>query len=80
MSNDIPDRFTILEETLGEWDWATVERCIVCNLAIKKEEPIGRCTQCGHPGHLDHFQEWIKIKGVCPFCKRKIIDKDLRRE
>ena len=69
----IPDRFLIgSEDIIGEWDWNKRERCIVCNLEIKEGDIIGRCPKCGHAAHLDHFQEWIKIKSNCPFCKRKI--------
>ena len=73
MTDHIPPRFIIgSEELIGEWDWNKVDRCIVCNLSIKKEERIAHCPSCGHPAHRDHLLEWIKIKGICPFCKRKI--------
>jgi predicted RNA-binding Zn-ribbon protein involved in translation (DUF1610 family) len=73
MTSQIPPRFIVSsEELIGEWDWNKVERCIVCNLAMRKEDPIAHCPACGHPAHRDHLLEWIKIKGVCPFCKRKI--------
>lgn len=73
MDDNIPDRFMIgSEEIIGEWDWNKRERCIVCNLTIKNGDEIGRCPECGHSAHLNHFLEWIKIKGICPFCKRKV--------
>ena len=80
MNTDIPDRFIIdSEKIIGEWDWTKRERCIVCNLPIADNEEVGRCPHCAHSAHLDHFLEWIKIKGVCPFCKRKVDAKKLRR-
>jgi hypothetical protein len=73
MTNKIPNRFVISsEEIIGEWDWNRRERCIVCNLPIAQEEKLARCPDCGHSAHLEHLLEWIKIKGVCPYCKRTI--------
>ena len=73
MNQKISARFEISsEEIIGEWDWTKRERCIVCNLPIKQDEMRGRCPDCGHSAHLDHLLEWIKIKGICPFCKRSI--------
>ena len=80
MSNEIPDRFITSEEIIGEWDWHKRERCIVCNLPIKKDEQIGRCPHCNHPAHLDHFLEWIKIKGACPVCKKKVQADKLKKK
>ena len=73
MTKDVSDRFTISsEQIIGDWDWRKREQCIVCNLPIKNGEKIGRCPHCTHTAHLDHFLEWIKIKGICPFCKGKL--------
>ncbi len=80
MVNEIANRFTTTEEIIGEWDWDKKERCIVCNLYIRKEEKIGRCPHCNHPAHLDHFQEWIKIKGACPVCKKNVKDHELKQK
>ena len=81
MSNEVPDRFIVSsEEIIGEWDWNKRERCIVCNLPINNSDKIGRCPKCSHSAHLDHFLEWIKIKGICPFCKRKLKSSDLKTE
>jgi len=77
MTRQIVPRFMISsEEIIGEWDWNKVDRCSVCNLLIKKEEPIAHCPSCKHPAHRTHLLEWIKIKGICPICKQKItVDK-----
>ncbi|MFX1296401.1 MAG: hypothetical protein ACFFD2_16300 [Promethearchaeota archaeon] len=81
MNNEIPDRFIInSEKIMGKWDWIKREKCIVCNLLIQKDEKIGRCPHCAHIAHLDHILEWIKIKTVCPFCKKKIQSKELIKE
>ncbi|MHA1276512.1 MAG: hypothetical protein ACTSQI_03045 [Candidatus Helarchaeota archaeon] len=71
--NSIADRFIISsEEIIGEWDWRKKEKCSVCNLPIKSGAKTGGCPYCGHRAHLDHILEWIKIKGICPHCKRKL--------
>lgn len=81
MDKNIPERFIISsEEIIGEWDWRKREQCIVCNLPIKEGQKIGRCPHCTHLAHLDHFLEWIKIKGICPFCKRKVNANALLKE
>jgi len=73
MVGQIPPRFLVSsEEIIGEWDWNKVDRCIVCNLPIQKEDIIARCPDCGNPAHRAHLLEWIKIKGICPFCHRNI--------
>lgn len=73
MNEKFPLRFEIgSEEIIGEWNWNKREQCIVCNLPIKDSDEIGRCPECKHAAHKDHFLEWIKIKGICPFCKRKV--------
>ncbi|MHA1265225.1 MAG: RING finger domain-containing protein [Candidatus Helarchaeota archaeon] len=81
MRNEIPMRFIIASDVLiGEWDWNKKEQCIVCNLPIMDSDTLGRCPECHHAAHLDHFQEWLKIKGICPFCKRKVKMKDLLKK
>ena len=48
-------------------------RCMVCNLIINpSEEEIIYCPYCNSPAHRSHLIEWIKIKGICPRCKKEI--------
>ncbi|MHA1237751.1 MAG: hypothetical protein ACTSSJ_00655 [Candidatus Odinarchaeia archaeon] len=62
-----------IEETkiVGEWKWEPL-KCIVCMLPIEEGQKKIFCPYCGTPAHREHFLEWIKIKGFCPMCKRKI--------
>jgi len=47
-------------------------RCAVCKLPISFGEEAAKCSLCGSVAHLNHFQEWVKIKGKCPTCQKKI--------
>ena len=82
MTDNIPNRFIISsDEIIGEWDWNKKERCIVCSLVIdEKKGQVAKCPECGHAAHLDHFLEWLKIKGICPYCKRKISPSNLVKD
>ncbi len=50
----------------------SILRCIVCKLPISSNEFIGACKECQGVAHLNHLQEWVKVKGTCPVCQRKI--------
>lgn len=66
------DRFVIKQvKVLGEWRWEA-ERCIVCLLPIKPGEKTIFCPYCGSQAHRIELLEWVKTKGNCPFCKRKL--------
>ncbi len=45
-----------------------ISRCIVCKLPISTNEGVGMCTNCEGLAHLNHLQEWVKVKGTCPSC------------
>ncbi len=47
-------------------------RCNVCKLPISFGEEAGKCSLCESKGHMSHFQEWVKVKGKCPTCMKKI--------
>lgn len=49
-----------------------LERCIVCNLTIGKEDEITRCPYCSGIAHRDHMLEYIKVKGQCPICGKEL--------
>lgn len=49
-----------------------VLRCSVCKLPISFGEEVGKCSLCETKAHLVHMQEWVKVKGKCPTCMKKI--------
>ena len=77
---NIKDRFLVGKTiSLGYWDFFKKEKCIVCGLPIKEEEKDQTfyCPHCKNPAHKSHLLEWIKLKGTCPMCKKKLIRSDL---
>ncbi len=46
--------------------------CAVCRLPIHAQEVYTTCPHCRAPAHTDHFEEWVKVKGMCPQCQSKI--------
>ncbi|MFX0098868.1 MAG: hypothetical protein ACFFCS_04755 [Candidatus Hodarchaeota archaeon] len=40
----------------------------------KKEEAAIACPECGILAHVDEFYSWLKLRGKCPACKKKISD------
>jgi hypothetical protein len=51
---------------------ATQQRCTVCNQYIGQEELYSKCPHCEQLAHRSHLLKWIKIRGICPYCKRKL--------
>ncbi|MHA1982859.1 MAG: RING finger domain-containing protein [Candidatus Hodarchaeales archaeon] len=49
-----------------------VERCSICKRQIKDGEEIAKCGSCESVGHYSHLAEWVKIKGTCPVCRKKL--------
>jgi hypothetical protein len=47
-------------------------RCAVCNLDIVSGELFSKCPYCNVLSHREHLLEWIKIRGMCPNCKKKL--------
>jgi len=52
-------------------------RCTICKLLISFGEEIGKCKHCDGVNHLSHLQEWIKIKGKCPTCQKKLTQEEI---
>ncbi|MHA2054260.1 MAG: hypothetical protein ACXAB2_11925 [Candidatus Hodarchaeales archaeon] len=48
------------------------ENCSVCRMEIQEVSKLVRCPDCGSPAHYSHLAEWLKIRGYCPICKKKI--------
>ncbi|OLS18965.1 MAG: hypothetical protein HeimC3_47820 [Candidatus Heimdallarchaeota archaeon LC_3] len=49
-----------------------IERCSICKRQIKEGEEIAKCGSCESVGHYSHLAEWVKIKGTCPVCRKKL--------
>ncbi|MFX1449297.1 MAG: RING finger domain-containing protein [Promethearchaeota archaeon] len=47
-----------------------VTGCSICLLKIGASEEILRCPHCNSIAHKSHLLEWLKVKGVCPVCKK----------
>jgi hypothetical protein len=48
------------------------ENCSVCRTKISDVTSLIRCPECGSPAHYPHLAEWLKIRGSCPVCRKKI--------
>ena len=48
------------------------ENCSVCRTKISDVKSFVRCPECGSPAHYSHLAEWLKIRGSCPVCRKKI--------
>ena len=57
-----------LEESVSDVD----ENCIVCRMKISASDLLSRCPECGSPAHYSHLAEWLKIRGNCPVCKKRV--------
>lgn len=51
--------------------------CIVCRLPIKQGSAVLGCPRCGGFAHRRHLLEWVKVKGRCPYCHRKLKENKL---
>lgn len=54
----------------------TLPLCIVCHHHIGIEVPTLMCPHCGGEAHRSHLLEWLKVKGTCPNCGRKLSRSD----
>ncbi|MHA1976128.1 MAG: hypothetical protein ACW98F_01525 [Candidatus Hodarchaeales archaeon] len=55
------------------------ENCSVCRTIVSDIDTLVRCPECGSPAHYAHLAEWLKIRGICPICKKKIKVKNPKR-
>jgi len=77
VSESGPGRFYISRKiSAGDWVWDKLT-CIVCSSEIYEFETKIFCPYCGVPSHREHILEWVKIKGTCPNCNRKLSIRDL---
>lgn len=69
MASEISTSSTsIKKETISDVE----EKCTVCRMKIISSDALVRCPECGSPAHYSHLAEWLKIRGNCPVCKKKI--------
>jgi Zn finger protein HypA/HybF involved in hydrogenase expression len=51
--------------------------CMVCNLHLKRSDPIAWCPHCGNPAHKNHLIRWIETKRICPMCGQHLDELEL---
>jgi rRNA maturation endonuclease Nob1 len=51
---------------------AKQRRCTVCQTFVGQKERYLQCPYCKQIAHRSHILEWLKVKGICPYCKRKL--------
>ncbi len=56
---------------------AKQKQCTVCQQFIGQEELYNQCPHCKQLAHRTHLLEWLKIKGICPYCKEKLRKEEL---
>ena len=61
-----------MEKPVVDFDTEVEEVCSVCRMRISVPSTLIRCPECGSPAHYSHLAEWLKIRGHCPICKKKI--------
>jgi tetratricopeptide (TPR) repeat protein len=61
-----------VERPVVDFDTEVEEFCSVCRMRISEPSTLIRCPDCGSPAHYSHLAEWLKIRGHCPICKKKI--------
>ncbi|MFX0066585.1 MAG: hypothetical protein ACFFC7_30880 [Candidatus Hermodarchaeota archaeon] len=65
-------------DELPKADIPPKNKCSVCQLPMVEGTAILRCPFCGIAGHPGHFKEWLRTKALCPNCREKVLEKDLR--
>ncbi|PWI49657.1 hypothetical protein CEE45_00580 [Candidatus Heimdallarchaeota archaeon B3_Heim] len=67
-------------ESVYPTDQRVEENCSVCRTKVTDITRLVRCPECGSPAHYSHLAEWLKIRGFCPICKKKIKIKNPKRK
>ena len=70
---------SLLKDSTRYTDEKVEENCTVCRTIISDIDTLIRCPECGSPAHYAHLAEWLKIRGFCPICKKKIKVKKPKR-
>jgi len=53
-------------------------KCEICLNYMVAEENLVYIIDCGHTFHNNHLQEWMKVKTICPKCKREINEDSIK--
>lgn len=53
--------------------FARPPQCSVCRSKMNSSESILVCPHCSNSAHSNHIGEWLKIKGVCPMCRNRLV-------
>jgi hypothetical protein len=53
------------------------ERCDVCSYWIYPDDRVAVCPACKAQGHYAHVYEYVRAKGQCPRCSRKLVPSQL---
>jgi hypothetical protein len=54
-----------------------VVKCPICTVPLQFGDDFVKCPHCKTFAHRDHLLEWIKIKGICPMCRKPLTDIDI---
>jgi DNA-directed RNA polymerase subunit RPC12/RpoP len=57
-----------------------VGRCIVCGMSIHQGEPLAHCPSCAGRAHRAHLLEYVHVKGECPSCHNRIVEKEFAEQ
>jgi hypothetical protein len=52
-------------------------KCPICMKPIEFGDEFVKCPHCNTLAHRSHLLEWIKIKGICPVCRKILRDIDI---
>ncbi|NHJ85350.1 MAG: E3 ubiquitin protein ligase [Asgard group archaeon] len=61
----------------GSSDDLENEICQICKRMILPDQKWVECPHCHRRYHENHFAEWLKIKGSCPVCRRRLKERGL---
>ncbi|MFW9994079.1 MAG: zinc ribbon domain-containing protein [Candidatus Odinarchaeota archaeon] len=48
--------------------------CEICKKWIRAGEQVGRCVHCGRDFHLVHLKEAVNKFGICPTCRKPLVE------
>lgn len=52
--------------------------CVVCNLPIRENDPLGKCPDCYGETHKNCIEKYVYNKGECPICFSKITNEEIQ--
>jgi Zn finger protein HypA/HybF involved in hydrogenase expression len=45
------------------------ETCKICKINLEPNQDIVNCPKCNSLFHIEHLQNWLKVKFHCPICQ-----------